>query len=138
MVSMNQSIPSYLMGLDAEAIRQAALHTHGAPGPSVLDAHAWRRLCSSFNSASNSLCTALASSGHCITTTNVNTDGLSAFTACRLIPLDKCPGVRPIGPKDNDTKAILRIISGDVEEAAGTLQLCAGQDGGCEATVHIM
>lgn len=58
------------------------------------------------------------------------------------IPLDKCPDVRPIGvgevPMTTITKAILIIISGDVEEAVGTLQLCAGQDGGCEATVHTM
>ena len=40
-------------GLDADAIRHAALHTHGAACPSGLDAYAWRRLCSSFKSASS-------------------------------------------------------------------------------------
>ena len=35
-------------------------------------------------------------------------------------------------------KAILRTIGKDVEEAAGSLQVCAGQDGGCEAAVHAM
>ncbi len=78
-----------LEGLDAEAIRQAAMHTHGAAGPSGLDAYAWRRICSSFKSASNSLCTALANVGRRIATTNVNPEGLSAFVACRLIPLNK-------------------------------------------------
>ena len=62
--------------------------------------------------------------------------------ACRLIPLNKCPGVRPIGvgeiPRRIIAKAILKIIGNDVEEAAGPLQLCAGQDGGCEAVVHAM
>ena len=62
--------------------------------------------------------------------------------ACRLIPLDKCPGVRPIGigevPRRIIAKAILQIIGYDVEEAAGSLQLCAGQDGGCVAAVHAM
>ena len=85
-------------------------------------------------------CTALASVGRRIATTSVNPEGLSAFVVCRLIPLDKCPGVRPIGvgevPRRIIAKAILKIIGGDVEEAAGPLQPCAGQDGGCEAAVH--
>ena len=129
-------------GLDEYAIRHAALHTHGAAGPSGLDAYAWRRLCSSFMSASNSLCIALADIGRRIATTNVNPEGLSAFVACRLIPLDKCPGVRPIGvgevPRRIIAKAILRVIGSDVVDAAGPFQLCAGQDGGCEAAVHAM
>jgi len=89
--------PIVFDGLDADAIRHTALHTHGAAGPSGLDAFAWRRLCSSFKSASNSLCIALAGVGRRIGTSSVNPEGLSAFVACRLIPLDKCPGVRPIG-----------------------------------------
>lgn len=89
--------PIIFNGLDADAIRHTALHTHGAAGPSGPDAYAWRRLCSSFKSASNSLCIALAGVGRRIITTSVNPEGLSAFVACLLIPLDKCPGVRPIG-----------------------------------------
>ena len=51
--------PITFEGLDADAILQAALHTNGAAGPSGLDAYAWRKLCSSFKSASNSLCICL-------------------------------------------------------------------------------
>ena len=59
---------------------------------------------------------------------------------CRLIALDKCPGVRPgevvrriIG------KAVLATVKMDILEAAGPLQLvCAGQDTGCEAAIHAM
>ena len=32
-------------------IRSTSLNTHGAAGPSGLDAYAWRRLCTSFKSA---------------------------------------------------------------------------------------
>ena len=32
----------------------------------------------------------------------------------------------------------VEIVGRDVEEAAGPLQVCAGQDGGCEAAVHAM
>ena len=50
--------------------------------------------------------------------------------------------MRPIGvgevPRRIIAKAILRTIGKDIEEAAGPLQVCAGQDGGCEAAVHAM
>ena len=120
----------------------AALHDPSLLGPSGLDAQAWRRMCTSFKSASANLCAALANVGKRIATTAVHPDGLAAFVACRLIPIDKCPGVRPIGvgevPRCIIAKAILRILKKDIEDAAGSLQLCAGQDGGCEAAVHAM
>ena len=33
-------------------------------------------------------------------------------------------------------KAVIKVIGPDVMEVAGSSQLCAGQDGGCEAAVH--
>ena len=83
--------PIVFDNLNADAIHQAALHTNGAAGLSGLDAYAWRRLCSSFGSASHNLCSALAAVGRRICTTLVHPEGLSAFVACRLIPLDNCP-----------------------------------------------
>ena len=128
--------------LNADTIRQAAMRIHGAAGPSGLDAHAWKRLCSSFGQASYSLCTAMAEVGRRICTTFVHPNSLSAFVACRLIPLDKCPGVRPIGvgevPRRIIAKSVLRIIGWDIGKAADPLQLCSGQEGGCEAAVHAM
>ena len=64
------------------------------------------------------------------------------FMACRLIPLDKCPGVRPIGIGDVSrrivAKAILFVIGDDIVSAAGPLQTCAGHAAGSEAAVHAM
>ena len=128
--------------LDADLIRITALHMQGSAGPSGVDAFAWRRLCSSFGSASRDLCSALAAVGRRLCTSLVDPTSISAFVSCRLIPLDKCPGVRPIGvgevPRRIIAKAILRIIGHVVKEAAGPLQVCTGQDGGCEAAVHAM
>ena len=128
--------------LNADTIHHAAMHTHGSAGPSGLDSYAWRRLCSSFGSVSHDLCSALAAVARHLCTTLVNQESISALVACRLIPLDKCPGVRPIGVGEVArriiAKAILRTIGKDIEEAAGSLQVCAGQDGGCEAAVHAM
>ena len=90
------------------------MKTNGAAGLSGLDAYVWRRLCSSFKSASKYLCSALAAVGRRLCTDSINPDHLSAFVACRLIPLDKSPGVRPIGigevPRRIIAKAILRLL----------------------------
>ena len=128
--------------LNADSILQAALHTQGSAGPSGLDAYAWRRMCSSFKTASHNLCKALAAVGRRICTSPVNPAGLEALVASRLIPLNKCPGVRPIGvgevPRRIIAKAVLRIIGRDIEEAVCPLQVCAGREGGCEAAIHAM
>ena len=72
----------------------------------------------------------------------VDPSGLSAFVACRLISLNKCPGVRPIGIGETVRriigKAIASTITEDIQEAAGPLQVCAGHISGCEAAVHAM
>ena len=134
--------PIIFDSLDADVIKQTALHTSDAAGPSGLDAHTWKRLCSSFKFASSALCAALACVGRCLATSDVNPESVSVFVACHLVPLDKCPGVRPIGigevPRKIIAKAILRVVGSDVEDAAGPLQLCAGQDEGCKAAVHAM
>ena len=89
--------PVVFDSIDARAIRFAALNTRGAAGPSGLDAHCWRRLCTSFHAASWDLCHSLALLARKLCVSFVDPTGLSAFLACRLIALDKCPGVRPIG-----------------------------------------
>ena len=66
--------------------------------------------------------------------------GLTSFTACRLLALDKNSGVRSIGIGEVLRriigKAILMITSADIRKAVGTQQLCAGQNSGVEARVH--
>ena len=47
--------------LTGDDVEWASLHTHGAEGPSGVDAYAWRRMCTSFKEASIGLCEALAS-----------------------------------------------------------------------------
>ena len=122
------------------SIRQAALRTKGAHGPSGMDAHSWRRLCTSFKAASDELCNSLALVARRLCTDFVHPAGIAPFLACRLIALDKSPGIRPIGicevPRRIIAKAILFVTKGDVEDAAGSTQMCAGQLAGIEAAVH--
>ena len=86
--------------LTGDLIKGAALRTHGAAGPSGVDAYAWRRLCSSFGSASVALCNSLTAVARRLCIQDVDSAELMAFVACRRISLDKKPGVRPIGIGD--------------------------------------
>ena len=112
----------------------------GSAGPSGLDAYGWRRLCTSFKGASGELCHSLALVARRVCTSFVDPKSISPLLACRLIALDKNPGVRPIGIGDTVrrilAKAVLSVIKPDIQEASGCLQLCGGQISGIEAAVH--
>ena len=32
----------------------------------------------------------------------------------------------------------MKVVKHDLQDAVGTLQICAGQDTGCEAAIHVM
>ena len=66
-------------------------------------------------------------------TSSVHPESLSAFVACQLI--DKSPGEVP---RRIIAKSILKVVSNDIQEAAGPLQACAGHEAGCEAAVYAM
>ena len=85
-------------GIDEDLICSAALRTHGRAGPSSLDASDCRHLCTSFHTVSDGLCKTLALlAWHLCTEVFDFDDSLQAYVACRLVPLDKGPGMRPIG-----------------------------------------
>ena len=123
-------------------MKDVVLHSSGSAGPSGLDADCWRRLCSSFKGASSALCRALAGLARLLATVVVGPLGLAPFLACRLIALNKRPGVRPIGVGEVlrrvVAKSILRVVAGEVEDACGPLQKCSGLPAGIEAAVHAM
>nr|WNS50068.1 DOMON domain-containing protein [Halisarca dujardinii] len=126
--------PTFYDQIDGPFIRSIALHMSGSAGPSGLDAKAWKRLCSAFHNTSKDLCNALAKIARKICTTFVDPQGLEAFTACRLIALDKDPGVRPIGVGETVrrliSKAILRVTKVEIQKVAGSSQLCAAESSG--------
>ena len=134
--------PTILDSITGESIWTAALHTQGAAGPSGLDAFSWRRLCTLFGQKSNDPCSPLAVVVRRISTSFIDSSTLLAYTSCRLIAVDKCPGVRPIGIGEVVRriigKAVMRIVKYDLQHVVGAIQLCAGQDAGCEAAVHAM
>jgi hypothetical protein len=88
------------------------------------------------------LCNSLSIVAKRLCTQHVDPNCLSAFLACRLVALNKNPGVRPIGicetPCRIISKAVLSILRDDITDAAGSLQSSAGQISGIEAAVHML
>ena len=128
--------------LDGGMIQKAALDMQGSAGVSGGDAQHWRRLCCSFRQASAGLCEALAAFARRLCTEQIDPVVLEAFVCNRSLPLDKSPGLRPIGIGELIRrivgKAVLRLLKKDISIAAGATQLCAGQEAGAEAIIHAM
>ena len=132
--------PVIYQHIDASLIRKTSLHIKGAASPSGLNAHSWRRLCTSFRAASDNLFHSLAEMTKRLCTEFVDPKILLPFLASRLIALDKNPGVRPISVAETVrrlvTKAVLHVLRHDILDSVGAHQLCAGQTGGVESAVH--
>ena len=104
-----EKIPdSYFNNICEQKILTAALKTQGSAGPSGMDADVFRRILSSknFTTAGKNLREEIALMTRNLCTMNYHPSLLEPLTACRLIPLNKNPGVRPIGVGE-----VLRRIS---------------------------
>ena len=66
----------------------------------------------------------------------VDPTSLQAYTSCRLVLLDKCPGVCPVGIRGSSQNSWEGSHESSLQESIGSIQLCARQDAGCEAAVH--
>jgi len=114
--------------IDAEMIRQSSLKTKGGAGPSGMDGDGWRRILSSnsFGVESSDLCTALAKLTRLLCTDVQQNDSLEPLLASRLIPLNKNPGLRPIGIGETLRriigKSVARALKQEVTNSVGSLQ----------------
>ena len=145
-----EKVPSsYFQCINEQEIMKAAKHTKGSGGPSLLDAKQWTRiLCSNqFKVVGKELREELAQFARKIATKVIDPDILEAYTACRLIPINKAPesndlSVRPIGVGEVLRRIIGKTIAwalnDDIQEAGGPLQVSTGLKGGAEAAIHSM
>ena len=102
--------------IDKTTIMKAALRTKGAAGPSGINADGWRRILVSknYDKTDTELRSSLAQFAKKLCTKEIdhmNDESLEAYVACRLIPLDKKPGVRPIGVGDEKDNWKIYYIS---------------------------
>ena len=72
----------------------------------------------------------------------VDLHSVEVLVACRLIPLNNDPGVRPIGVGEVIRriigKCIELVMKKDIQEPAGPFQMATGLQSGAEAAIHSM
>ena len=129
-------------GINADLVIKRAIRTKGLHGSSGLDADFWRKiLCNSiFGNASDDLCHAIALLAQILCSEElVDLKSTKVLVACRLILLDKSPGVRLIGVGEVLQriigKAILTVLKSDILNVTGYQQLCACLESGCDVAV---
>ena len=123
---------------------KAALKTKGGSGPTGMDADGLKRILTSkqFAESSNDLCTTIANMIKKLCIDNDLENTLEAFLSCRLIQLDKNTVLRTIGVGEVLRRIVGKVIVSTLRDGIITsvepLQVCAGQESGCEAAVHDM
>ena len=136
--------PVIFDGIDGESIEKAARNISGGAGPSGMDADCWKRiLCSkSGGKARETLCESIANVVRRLAREHVDPKCIDAVVNCRLLPLDKNPGIRPIGIGEVFRRIMRKSFSSftkkDSLKSVGPLQLSVGHEGGAEAAVHAM
>ena len=129
-------------GLTPEIIKKAGLETQGSGGVSQSDARHWKRMLCAFGRDSDELRCTLAEKGKKMCTEYLDPRVLEGTMNNRLIPLDKSPGVRPVGIGEVERrilgKAALAVLGDEIVGVAGVDQMCTGQPAACEAVVHAM
>ena len=141
---MNKISNCYFDEIDEIIIGKASFLTKGSGGPSHVGADQFRHILLSkkFKTEGKNLREKIALLSRNLTSKFVDPFSIEALTTCRLIPLSKNPGVRPIGIGEVLRrvmgKAINWILREDIQEAAGSLQAATGLKAGAEAAIHAM
>ena len=134
--------PVFYDAIDGDLIRRCAIRTSGGAGASQQEDSLWHKMTTAFKDSSAGLCQAVADFARRLSTAYVDPASLAALLANRGIAIDKCPGLRPVGVGEILRriigKAVMAVNGAKVQEAAGSLQLCAGQPVGVESAIHAM
>ncbi len=130
--------------IDSNLISKVAKGVNGSAGPSGADADMWKHLLCSrqFKKKPEQLSQSIADLAKKLSTKIIAPDYLTSYIAGRLIPLDKNPGVRPIGVGEVLRrivgKAVMHVLKPEIVGSTAPIQVCGGLKGGVEAAIHAL
>ena len=111
-------------------------------GLSGLDANDWRRILTHFGQQVVEISKLFAKIAKTLDTEELYPELMEPYNACRLIPLDKNPGVRPIGIGEVMRRIIERTITkclkNELLSLGSNYQLCLGKKCGIEYAIHTL
>jgi hypothetical protein len=134
-------LPDFVdVDITEDTIEVVARRLSGAAGLGGTDAHALQQWLLRFGNSSRTLRQATAELVDWLANDFPPWAAYRALMAGRLVALDKCPGVRPIGIGETwrrlAAKATLQVAGSDAKELCGIHQLCAGLEAGIEGAIH--
>ncbi len=119
-----------------EASEKVARELAGSAGLGGTDSHAIQHWLLRFGTASQKLCTVLVEFTNWMSNCFPPWPAFQALMAGRLVALDKCPGVCPLGVSENWRRAIaktlLLVAGNEAKEACSIDHICAGLKAGIE------
>ena len=123
-------------------IQSVAYQLQRGAGPGGCDSSHWRDILLCYGASSAHLRDSDAALCRHICNSTVPWDDIRALVASRLIALNKCPGVPPIGIGETLRrivgKAVCLATRIDAPLVCGSDQLCAGLKAGIEGAIHAM
>ena len=142
---INRVLLSYFDSINKAMVLRTASLTKGAGGPSQLDSEQYRHILSSrkFKKENKELREQLPQLVRLLASEIVDPYTVKALVTCRIIPLNKKPGVRPTGVGEVICRIVGKCIGWvvkkkNIQEAARPLQIAAGLQSGAEAAIYPM
>ena len=117
-------------------VERVARMIRGGAGPGGSSAIQWQGFLLRYGAHSERLRDSMAELARHLANSIIDWTDIRALMASRLIALDKCPGIRPIGIGEEPRRILGKVLAlatrFEVEEACGVSQLCSGLNAGIE------